>query len=173
MKMIREKIKAALISLFALLLLVSCAAPVQLAKAPKFTLNNMDGFQESLSDYKGEIVLLIFFNPRSGGGQNPLLRGYLDYYRPSDKLQIILILNTSEGPGAAAGGAGGSRLTDLGYSVPLRDEDGSVSQAFGASPDKLTIVLVDRDGDIRFRQEVTSLAETNQDLAQQVEKLTK
>jgi len=171
--MISEKIKAVLISLLALLLLVSCTGRVQLTKAPEFTLNNMDGFQESLSDYKGEIVLLIFFNPRSGGGQNPLLRGYLDYYRPSDKLQIILILNTSEGPGAAAGGAGGSRLTDLGYSVPLRDEDGSVSQAFGASSDKLTLVVVDREGFIRFRQVVTSTPDTNAELAEQIKQATK
>ena len=169
--MISEKIKAALISLFALLSLVSCAAPAQTAQAPDFTLYDMNGYQASLSDYKGEIVLLIFFNPRSGGGQDPLLRGYLDYYRPSDKLQIILIVDTSEGPGAAAGGAGGSRLTDLG-SVPLRDEDGSVSQAFGADPDKLTLVLVDREGFIRFRQVVTSTPDTNTSLAEQIRQAT-
>ena len=169
--MISEKIKAVLISLLALLLLVSCTGRVQLTKAPEFTLNNMDGFQESLSDYKGEIVLLIFFNPRSGGGQDPLLRGYLEYYRSSDKLQIIRIVNTSEGPGAAAGGAGGSRLTDLG-SVPLRDEDGSVSQAFGADPDKLTLVLVDREGFIRLRQVVVSTPDTNAELAEQIRQAT-
>ena len=49
-------------------------------------------------------------------------------------------------------------LNGLGYAIPLRDEDGSVSQAFGANPDKVTLVLVDLEGRINFGQEVTATA---------------
>ena len=172
--MMSEKIKAALISLFVLLPLVSCAAPVQLAQAPAFTLNDMTGHQVSLSEYKGQkAVLLLFFNPKTGGGQDTLLREYLDYYRPTDKLQIIPIVDISEPSAENAAGSTQKRLTDLGYPVPLRDEDGSVSQAFRANSDKLTLVLVDREGRIRFREEVTSTADTNAELAEQIKQATK
>ena len=172
--MISEKIKAALISLFALLLLVSCAAPVQLAKAPQFTLNNMNGQPVSLIDYKGQkAILLLFFSFNTGGGQDPLLRGYLDYYTPSDKLQIMPVVDISNPSAGNAADGPQKRLTDLGYSVPLRDEDGSVSQAFGASPDKLTLVVVDREGFMRFRQVVISTPDTNAELAEQIKQATK
>ncbi len=171
--MIGEKIKAALISLFALLLLVSCAAPVQLAKAPKFTLNNMNGQPVSLIDYKGQkAILLLFFNFKTGGGQDPLLRGYLNYYQPSDNLLIIPVVDISNPSAGNATNGTQKRLTDLGYSVPLKDEDGSVSRAFGANPDKMTLVVVDREGFIRFQQVVTSTPDTNAELAEQIKQAT-
>jgi len=172
-----KSIKLVLASIAMLMALASCAAPANLAQAPPFTLTDIKGNQVSLADFKGQkAVLLMFFNYQVGTGQDPVMQSYLAYYQGMDKLQILSIINRGNLPeemkqymaGQAQQIPGG-----LGFATPLRDEDGSVSQAFNASPDKLTIVLVDRDGDIRFRQEVTSLAETNRDLAQQVEKLAK
>lgn len=151
--------------------LASCATN-QATPAPVFILSDMNGNPVSPSDYKGQkAVLFLFFNPRTGGGQDTLLRGYLDYYKQSDKLQIIPIVDISE-PGALGGSGTQKRLTDLG-NAPLKDGDGSVSRAFGANPNKLTLVLIDRDGNISLREEVTSTADTNTELIKQIEKLTK
>jgi hypothetical protein len=56
--------------------------------------------------------------------------------------------------------------------LPLMDADGSVSQAYRANPDKLTLVLVDLNGHICLRQEAPSPAETNTELAKQIETVT-
>ena len=155
---------------------MSCARS-QDTPAPAFTLADMTGNKVSLTDYKGQkAVLLLFFNYKTGGGQDPLLREYLARYQQSDKLKIIPIVNISTLPDVPGGNMGGEtpkRLTDLGYAVPLKDDNGSVSQAFGANPDRLTLVLIDRDGRIRFRQEVTATAETNEELAKQVEEIVR
>lgn len=158
-----------IISIFMLVFAASCSS-AQATPAPTFTLSDMNGKSVSLKDYQGQKAVLLFFtNPRIGGGQDPLLRGYLDYYQRNDKLQLITIVDMSE-PGDLVSGSQ-KRLVDLGYST-LRDEDGSVTKAFNANSAKLTLVLVDKAGTIRFRQEVTSTADTNTELAQQVDKLT-
>lgn len=157
-------------SLILLAFSTSCAAN-QLTPAPTFILSDMTGHAVSPTDYKGQkAVLLLFFSPKTGGGQDSLLREYLDYYKQSDKLQIIPIVDMSE-PGGF-GGSGQTRLTDLGY-TPLKDEDGSVSKAFGANPNKLTLALIDREGNLRFRQGVSSTADTNIELTKQIQELTK
>jgi len=100
--MMIEKIKAALISLFVVLLLVSCAAPVQLAQAPAFTLKDLNGQPVSPSDYKGQkAVLLLFFNYKTGGGQDPLLQEYLTIYQGTDKLETLCVINRADLPEAA------------------------------------------------------------------------
>ena len=174
--MAKKRIPPAVISLFIAILVIGCARS-QDVLAPAFTLSDMNGHQVSLTDYKGQkAVLLLFFNYQTGGGQDPLLRGCLALYRPSDKLEIIPIVNIStlpDVPGRNTSGKTPKRLTDFGYAVPLKDDNGSVSQAFGANPDRLTLVLVDRDGCIRFRQEVTATAETNAELARQIQEIAK
>lgn len=170
-------IKLVLTCIVMLITLASCAAPTKLQQAPSFTLTDIKGNQVSLANFKGQkAVLLLFFNNNIGTGQDPLLQSYLALYQGMDNLETLCVMNRALLPdemkqymaGQAQQNQGG-----LGFAVPLKDEDGSVSQAYGASPDKLTLVLVDRDGNIRFRQEVTSTADTNTELSQQVEKLTK
>jgi peroxiredoxin len=169
-KMGKNTIAMLIVSILMLTFSISCAAN-QATPASSFTLTDMNGHAVSLTDYKGQkAVLLVFFGPRTGGGQDPLLREYLDYYKQSDKLQIIPIVDMSE-PGSLVG-SGQTRLTDVGY-TPLKDVDGSVNKAFGANPNKLTLVLIDRDANIRFRQEVNSTADTNTDLATQIKEFTK
>ena len=174
--MIKKTIILVIIGISTLLISLSCAANRE-TPAPSFSLTNINGNQISLSDFKGQkAVLLIFFNLQIGTGQDPTMQSYLAYYQGIDRLQVLTIVNLGDLPeemkqymaGQAQQSPGG-----LGFATPLKDEDGTVSQTFGANPVKLTIVLVDQKGNIRFRQEVTSLAETNTELVQQVEKLTK
>ena len=170
-----ELLIPAILSIF-MLASMSCAAN-QGNSAPSFTLTDVKGSQVTLADFKGQkAVLLIFFNYRTGTGQDPILQSYLAYYQGMDRLQVLSIVNrkhlTDEMKQYAAGQAQ-QQLGGFGHATPLRDEDGSVSQAFGANPDKLTIVLVDRAGRISFRQEVDAVAETNTELANQVEELTR
>ncbi len=82
------------------------------------------------------------------------------------------VVDISDPSTGSSAGANQKRLTDLGYSVPLRDEDGSVTRSFGASPDKVTAVVVDREGFIRFRQAITSTPDTNTELAEQIKQAT-
>jgi peroxiredoxin len=172
-----KSIKLVLACMVILITLASCAAPAKLAQAPPFTLTDIKGNQINLSDFKGQkAVLLIFFNNNIGTGQDPLLQSYLALYQGMDKLETLCVMNRASLPdemkqymaGQAHQNQGG-----LGFAVPLKDEDGSVSQAYGANPDKLTVVLINRNGNISFHQEVSSPADTNTELSQQVEKLTK
>ncbi|OGO15726.1 MAG: hypothetical protein A2Z02_05420 [Chloroflexi bacterium RBG_16_48_7] len=61
----------------------------------------------------------------------------------------------------------------LGFALPLKDEDGTVSQQYGANRDKLTLVLINCKGFISFRQEVTLMAEDNTELARYIDETTK
>ena len=170
-------VKVALVSLSILLALAACTGPSSQVAAPPFTLTDIKGNQISLSDFKGQkAVMLIFFNYRIGTGQDPMIQSYLGYYPQTDKLQVLSIMNRGNLPDEMKqymAGQAQQSLGGLGFATPLRDEDGSVSQAFGANPDKLTVVLVDRDGNIRFHQEIDATADVNTELARQVGELTK
>jgi hypothetical protein len=173
----RKSITLVLVVIFTLITLAACAAPAKLTPAPPFTLTDNKGSQISLSDFKGQkAVLLIFFNYQVGGGQDPVFQSYLAYYQGTNRLQVLQIINRGNLPNEmrqAMAGMAQQNPQGLGLATPLRDEDGSVSAAYGVSPDKLTIVLVDREGNIRFRQEVTSTADTNTELVNQVKDLTR
>ena len=164
--------KKTMAMLIAIILLVSfsvsCAAN-QASPAPGFTLSDNTGCQVSLFDYKGQkAVLILFFNYNTGGPRDPLFQDYLAHYQGVDKLETLCVVNTTYADAAL-----GQAQAGPGNVVPLRDEDGSVSQAFGANPDKLTLVLVDQEGRIRFREEVTSTADTNAELAEQIKQATR
>ena len=172
-----RSIRMLLASIIILITLASCAAPASQVPAPPFTLTDIKGNQISLSDYQGQkAVLLLFFNNNIGTGQDPLLQSYLALFQGMDTLETLCVMNRAPLPDEVKQFmASQAQVTPggLGFAVPLKDEDGSVSQAYGANPDILTLVLVDSDGNIRFRQEVTSPADENTELTRQVEKLTK
>lgn len=172
-----KSFKLVMASIAILITMASCAAPTNLTSAPSFKLTDIKGNQVSLADFKGQkAVLLVFFNYQVGGGQNPVMQSYLAYYQGLDKLQVLTIINRGNLPYEMKQNMGEYSQQNpqgLGFATPLRDEDGSITQAFGASPDKLTMVLVDKNGNIRFRQEVAVSADVNTELARQVEKLVK
>ena len=171
-----KKTLLATISVLIILVMASCTAG-QNTQAPSFTLTSIKGNQVSLSDYKGQkAVLLLFFNNNIGTGQDPFLQSYLALYKGMDKLETLCVMNRATLPEEVKQlMASQSQVTPggLGFAVPLKDEDGSVSRAYGANPDILTLVLLDRDGNIRFRQEIISTVDTNTELTKQIEELTK
>jgi peroxiredoxin len=164
------------IGLFMAIPIFSCSSS-QTTLAPAFTLTNITGHKVNLADYQGQkAVLLLFFNFNIGTGQDPLLQSYLTRYRETQGLETFAVVNYAVLPeqgrqfmsSHAAQFPGG-----LGYANPLRDEDGKVSQAFGANPTKLTLVLVDQASNISFRQEVMSMAADNAELARHISEITK
>jgi hypothetical protein len=162
-----------------LTLFTSCATN-QGTPAPAFALSDMTGRQFSLVDYKGQkAVLLLFANCNNGGIQDPLVQGYISRYQNASGLVTLCVANGAAIPADVrqymAGQIGGCQAgsVDASGTLPMMDADGSVGKAFGASPDKLSLVLVDRSGYIRFREEITSAAETDTELAKQIEDVTK
>jgi hypothetical protein len=155
---------------------LSCTSN-QYAVAPTFTLFDNTGHKVSLTDYKGQkAVLLLFFNYKIGTGQDPTLQSYLNTYNGMARLQTFCVVNVAAVPEQGKQFMAGHQQSNpggLGFATPLQDQDGSVSQIFGANPDKLTLVLLDRDQRIRFRQEGVSPADNNTVLAEQIQALTK
>jgi peroxiredoxin len=168
-------IAAALIINFLATLIISCAR--QPVAAPAFSLTDINGKEVALSDFKGQkAVLLLFFNFNLGTGQDPVLQSYLKKYRETPGIQVYGVVDYSAVPDQgrkfmAAHGA--QNQGGLGFAIPLKDEDGAVSRQYGASREKLTLVLVNREGFIIFRQEVTSVAEDNTELARYVAEIAK
>ncbi len=174
--MLKKLMAFMLLSVLMLFPSISCA-PGQGTPAPAFKLSDMTGRQFSLVDYKGQkAVLLLFANCSTGGIQDPLIQGYITRYQNISRLATLCVANGAAIPADVrqymAGQAGGCPL-DFANTLPVMDTDGSVSKAFGASPDKLTLVLVDRDGYIRLREDITSAAENDAELSRQIEEVTK
>ena len=186
----KKKMMALIVlSVLVLLFFVSCATSLSATSpgtaAPPFTLSDMTGRQVSLTDYKGQkAVLLLFTNCNTGGIQDPLVQSYITRYQNTSKLEVLCVAN-----GAAISADVSQNMTgqtdtcpmmqyiagqgvDSINTLPMMDADGSVSQAYSANPDKLTLVLVDLDGHICLRQEAPSPAETNTELAKQIETVT-
>ena len=177
--MTKKMVALLVIAALALQVLSSCATN-QGTSALAFKLSDMTGRQVSLTEYKGQkAVLLLFTNCNSGGIQDPLLQSYITRYQRASGLETFCVANGAAIPTDVrqymAGQPGGCPMDAAGASntLPLVDTDGSVSKSFGANPDKLTLVLVDRTGSICFREEVAASAEADTELARQIDEVTK
>jgi peroxiredoxin len=169
-------IAASLLIVFLAIMFISCAGNQGVA-APAFTLTDVTGNKVTLADYKGQkAVFLLFFNFNIGTGQDPVLQSYLKRYKGMQGLETYAVVNYAVLPEQGRqymATHGAQNQGGLGYAIPLKDEDGTVSQKYGANRDKLTFVLINRDGFISFRQEVTSTADENTELARHIEEITK
>ncbi|MBI2908008.1 MAG: redoxin domain-containing protein [Chloroflexi bacterium] len=169
--------RGAVVAAMALLAALVACAGAQGGQAPDFALTNIKGDHISLADYRGQkAVLLLLTSSEAGGGQDPLLQEYMTRYQPTEKLETMMIGNysalpeevrqykekdTAERPGT------GTAV------IPMMDTDGSVSRAYRASPDRVTLVLVDREGQIRLRQEAPPPVEDNRELSNRIAEITK
>ena len=115
------------------------------AAAPDFALRALDGHNYRLSEYRGDVVAVIFWASWCGGCRSELER--LDrlqgIYR--DAGFQVLGVTVDESPDLARSVAAG-----IGVGFPqLHDADKSVSKTY--RPDKLpTTFFVDRGGIVRF-----------------------
>lgn len=111
--------------------------------APDFTLDNLNGGTVTLSDLKGQVVVLEFWATWC----SPCVEG-LDYLqrvrkRYADQGVVVLAINIAESRDEVA-----DFMADHGYTFTvLLDTDGRVSDAYGVQAIPNTIV-VDREGEV-------------------------
>ena len=169
--------KAFLLAAVSLLFITGCSSPATNAeKAPEFTLSDNFGHQVSLADYRGQkAVLLLFSNYKSGGGQDPLLLSSFERYDGVDGLEHLQVQDLSSAPPAVVDSMKQFRgqMLERGHAPPLVDADGNVSRSYRANPEKLTLILIDQAGIVRYREEGPPPAKDNDVIAQKVAEVTR
>jgi peroxiredoxin Q/BCP len=144
--------------------------------APDFTLPSVNGEPVTLSSYKGQRNVLLYFN--EGYGCSPCWQQAQDLQERSADLEAA---NTAfvdimvDPPGLIK-----SEVTRWGLKIPvLSDTDRTVSQqynmlGFGMHADKPnhTFVFVDKDGQIRWWQDYASMRAPTDEVVQKVQALS-
>jgi peroxiredoxin len=144
--------------------------------APDFTLASVNGEPVTLSSYKGQRNVLLYFN--EGYGCAPCWQQAQDLQKRSADLEAA---NTAfvdimvDPPGLIK-----SEVTRWGLKIPvLSDTDRAVSQqynmlGFGMHADKPnhTFVFVDKDGQIRWWQDYASMRAPTDEVVQKVQALS-
>jgi peroxiredoxin len=128
----------------AMLALPATGADAPSGPAPAFTLDSRSGAKISLSQYKGQVVMLNFWASWCGPCRQemPLLE---NIYKKYSKMGFTLIGVNVEPDSKAAEGF----LKDTPISFPvIYDKDSTVSKAYDVSGMPST-VIIDRKGNIR------------------------
>lgn len=116
--------------------------------APDFTLKGLDGSQVRLSDHKGKIVVLEWFNPECPfvrqAHTEGQLKGMAARYRADGIVWLAVNSNAEgkQGNGVDANREGKERFA-MDYPV-LLDEDGKVGRAYGAERTPHMYVIDDK-----------------------------
>lgn len=130
---------------FSLTLLLACAAFVQAAPAPDFTLKNESGDNVRLAEQRGKVVMLNFWASWCGPCRQemPLLD---EMHKRYSKVGFVLYgVNVEQDTTAAK-----KLLKDLGVSLPvLYDPDSKVSKLYSVSA-MPTTVMIDKNGEVRY-----------------------
>ncbi len=137
----------------------SSAGPMPGDMAPAFSLQDQDGKTVSLSDYKGKIVVLEWFNNEcpfvqkhyKGGNMNAVANGY------ADKGVSWLAINSGKGKTASEMK---TVATDWKMDRPiLLDGDGTVGHEYD-SKNTPTMFVIDKDGKVAYRGAIDSTADS-------------
>jgi peroxiredoxin len=125
-----------------------------LGQAPDFTLKDLDGNQVSLSQFKGKIVVLEWFNPGCPFVQYAHDKGPLaDMGETKVKEGIVWLAINSGAAGKQGAGADANKKAagewNIKYPI-LLDETGEVGKAYGA---KTTphMYVIDAEGNLVYR----------------------
>jgi len=118
------------------------------ASAPDFTLENMDGEQVSLSDYRGKVVMLNFWATWCPPCRREIPSMESIYQDLGEDGFTVLAVNEFEDPDHVFAYTG-QLSVDPTFPV-LFDRDSSVSQLFGVKGLPTTI-LIDRQGRMVYR----------------------
>ena len=124
------------------------AAAAEDSAAPDFALSSTAGANYRLSEYRGEVVALVFWASWCGDCRRELER-FERLRRTYGSVGLTVLgvnLDTEPGRAAALAGAAG-----IGYPV-LLDAEQDVSRSYRAD-DLPLIVLIDRNGAIRARHQ--------------------
>ena len=128
-------------------LLARSALPV-LAKAPSWTLRDVDGREVKATDFKGKVVVIDFWATWCP----PCRKEIPDYIalqkKYADRGLVILGFSMDEAPAADVKAFG----VKMKVNYPLLMADGAVAEAFGGVEGLPTAFVIDREGNIRHRK---------------------
>ncbi|MGA0332448.1 MAG: thioredoxin family protein [Kiritimatiellia bacterium] len=157
-----KKYIAALISAFALTL------SSQAAEAPAFTLTDTNGTEHSLSDFKGKVVVLEWFNHGcpfvkkhySQGNMQALQKSYTE--KGVVWLAICSSAEGKQGYDTAEGHNKTAKEKGTNATAILLDTDGTVGKAYGA---KTTphMYVIDAEGQLVYQGAIDDKRSTNPD----------
>jgi peroxiredoxin len=141
-------------ALLALLVSAGASADQIGAKAPDFALPDLDGKTVKLSEFKGKVVVLEWFNPECPYVKASHTKGSLvtAAKKATDKGVVWLAVN-SGAPGKQGAGADKSRegLKAFGLSHPvLLDAEGTVGKQYGAT-NTPHLFVIDKTGKLAYR----------------------
>lgn len=136
-----------LLAMFAALATVHGGARADAPYAPDFALRATDGNNYRLSEYRGEVVALVFWASWCGGCRRELerLQQLSDIYRDAG-LRVIAV-SVDEKPEAAQ-----SIAASAGVTYPVLLDKGKAVAASYDPPDLPATWLIDRSGRLRFAQ---------------------
>jgi peroxiredoxin len=122
--------------------------------APDFTLPDLDGKPHRLSDLKGKIVVLEWFNPGCPYVVNSHTRGSLvDAAARRSKEGVVWLAVNSAAPGKQGYGVEVNRQAAKAWSMPnpiLVDEGGAVGKAYGAT-NTPHMFVIGKDGKLAYK----------------------
>jgi peroxiredoxin len=141
-----------------LLSLVALAAPAAAADvgqaAPEFTLTDLGGKVHRLSDLRGRIVVLEWFNPGCPFVANAHTKGSLvDAAARQAKDGVVWLAVNSAAPGKQGHGVETNRAAARSWSMShpiLIDESGAVGKAYGAT-NTPHMFVVSKEGKLAYK----------------------
>jgi peroxiredoxin len=143
------------LTLSCLLALASPALAAEVGQpAPDFALPDLDGKVHKLSDHKGKIVVLEWFNPGCPFVASSHTRGSLvDTAARKARDGVVWLAVNSGAPGKQGHGVEVNRAAARSWSIPhpiLVDETGAVGKAYGAT-NTPHMFVIGRDGKLAYR----------------------
>ena len=141
-----------------LLFLVALATPALAADvgqpAPEFSLQDLDGKVHKLSDLKGKVVVLEWFNPGCPYVVAAHTKGSLvDAGARASKEGVVWLAINSGAPGKQGHGVETNRAAARSWSMSypiLIDESGAVGKAYGAT-NTPHMFVVGKDGKLAYK----------------------
>lgn len=122
--------------------------------APDFTLTDLDGKAHTLSEYKGKLVVLEWFNPGCPFVEHAHGKGPLVDMAAKEMAQGVVWLSINSGaPGKQGAGVEANKegVARFGMTNPvLLDEDGTVGHTYGAEKTP-HVFVVDASGTLVYR----------------------
>jgi peroxiredoxin len=112
--------------------------------APGFTLNDLEGNPMSLSDFRGQVVMVNFWSSTCPPCREEMPDMQNVYDDLKDDGFTILAVNVNDPPVMAR-----RFLEDFGYTFPVVKDDGEVSRLYEVQFIPKTLLL-DREGVVRF-----------------------
>jgi peroxiredoxin len=134
---------------------IEAGARAEIGKpAPDFTLRDLDGKETKLSDHKGKVVVLEWFNPGCPFVKNAHSKGSLkDAAKRNAKSGVVWLAVNSGAAGKQGHGAEANREGAKTFAMEhpiLLDETGAVGKAYGAT-NTPHLFVIDPKGTLVYR----------------------